>query len=87
VGTTETDDYNFKYDHTRMRTYDQIVNIVKQASNQVPILDTRVESVFGQGSIPSSVNIPFTELINSDKTFKSVEELQHLLTESGIEKP
>jgi 3-mercaptopyruvate sulfurtransferase SseA len=39
------------------------------------------------GNIPSSLNIPFTSVLNEDKTFKSVDELKKVFIDAGIENP
>jgi thiosulfate/3-mercaptopyruvate sulfurtransferase len=39
------------------------------------------------GNIPSSLNIPFTSVLNEDKTFKSVDELKKVFIDAGIESP
>lgn len=39
------------------------------------------------GNIPSSLNIPFTSVINEDKTFKTVDELKKVFIDAGIENP
>lgn len=39
------------------------------------------------GNIPSSINIPFTEMLNEDKTFKNVDQLKKVFIDAGIENP
>lgn len=53
----------------------------------IPLLDTRHNSVFTQGHIPLSKNIPFSTLLNADNTYKSVDELKKLLKEMGVDQP
>ena len=50
----------------------------------IKIIDTRLEATFDLGHIPSSINIPFTKMLNTDKTFKSADELREIFIQSGI---
>ena len=56
-------------------------------SSGIPLLDTRHNSVYSQGHIPLSKNIPFSTLLNPDNTYKSVEELRKLLKDMGVDQP
>jgi 3-mercaptopyruvate sulfurtransferase SseA len=50
----------------------------------LPILDSRFANVYNNGHIPSSLNVPFTEVLNPDKTYKSREELIEIIKKTGI---
>jgi 3-mercaptopyruvate sulfurtransferase SseA len=39
----------------------------------IKIIDTRLDVVFNLGHIPSSINIPFIQMLNPDKSFKSLD--------------
>jgi 3-mercaptopyruvate sulfurtransferase SseA len=44
-----------------------------RAPDSIKIIDTRHSNFHSMGNIPSSINIPFTEMLNEDKTFKNVD--------------
>ena len=84
------DDFNFQFDEQRVTKYEEMVHITKYNkanADGLPIIDSRLESVFAQGNIPTSKNLPFTALLNADKTFKSKEELIKIFESAGIEDP
>jgi hypothetical protein len=64
-----------------VKQYEDIVkisnyNIVAsepRAPDSIKIIDTRHGNFHSMGNIPSSINIPFTEMLNEDKTFKNVD--------------
>ena len=51
------------------------------------ILDSRFSQVFDQGCIPKSVNIPFTEVLNQDRSFKNESELEKVFKSYGVNDP
>lgn len=72
---------------------DMLANI---ASNAEQVLDARsADRVYGSGidpvhggqngRIPGSLNLPFTEVLNPDGTYKSPEELRRAFTVAGID--
>lgn len=83
--TSETEDFRFELDEKRIRFYEEMVKIGE--SRTVPILDSRFASVFTQGNVPSSVNVPFPDVLNPDKTYKSVEALTALFQQHSIKNP
>lgn len=62
-------------------------DIIKGTAGAPILIDTRIEAVFKQGAIPGSKNIPFTSVLNGDKTYKSPEELRKVFSAAGIENP
>jgi len=48
------------------------------------IVDVRTGNEYASGHIPSSINVSVSEMLNSDKTFKTVDELTSLLSARGI---
>lgn len=50
----------------------------------IPIIDSRFNANYVAGHLPTSVNLPFTAVLNDDKTFKSPEELQSLFKTMNI---
>jgi thiosulfate/3-mercaptopyruvate sulfurtransferase len=62
------EDFNFSCDKSRVRYYDEIVKISNfnlvasdtNAPDSIKIIDTRLDTTFALGHIPSSINIPFT---------------------------
>ena len=77
-------DYSFTCDTSRIKLYNEIVkishfNLVSsdtKGPDSIKIIDARLDSVYDLGHIPSSINIPFTHMLNADKTFKPVEDLR-----------
>jgi rhodanese-related sulfurtransferase len=53
----------------------------------LPIIDSRFSHVYSNGHIPSSINVPFTQVLNEDKTYKSAEELTQILKQAGFSDP
>jgi len=53
----------------------------------VPVLDSRFKQIYEQGNIPTSISLPFTEVLNEDKTFKTGEEVIQILKDLGIHDP
>ena len=39
------------------------------------MLDSRFTQVFDKGHVPESISIPFTDLLNEDRSFKTSDEL------------
>ena len=87
--------YNtYKKDRSQYATYEEIISasdhILENAENaQKVIVDSREADWFNGnpgpggkpgGSIGGSINVPWKSLLNEDRTFKSVEETQELLT-------
>jgi thiosulfate/3-mercaptopyruvate sulfurtransferase len=56
------------------------------AYDDVLILDVRSEKEYLAGHIPQGINIPWTESINSDGTFKSYQKLKQIYEKQGIHK-
>jgi thiosulfate/3-mercaptopyruvate sulfurtransferase len=81
------DDFRFSYNQERVRHFEDMVNLVKNPDHGIPIIDSRFDNIFSQGNIPGSKNLPFTGLLNPDKTFKSAEEIKKVLQSVGIENP
>jgi 3-mercaptopyruvate sulfurtransferase SseA len=50
-------------------------------------LDARLEKTYVMGHIPNSENIPFSDVLNSDKTFKKKDELIELFKKKGLADP
>lgn len=59
----------------------------KDKSKELYLLDSRFEKVYSMGHIPSSQNIPFTDVLNKDKTFKDKNDLIDLFKKKGIVDP
>ncbi|TNV76535.1 hypothetical protein FGO68_gene10564 [Halteria grandinella] len=74
-------DCRYEYDHSKIFMFEQINKTSKQ------IVDTRVESVYANGTIPKAINIPFTKVLNDDKTYKRPEQIQEVLEMNGIKNP
>jgi 3-mercaptopyruvate sulfurtransferase SseA len=55
-------------------TYETLNQIMdkneEHPDKQIKILDARFKNPFDKGHIPSSVSLPFPEVLNADKTFK-----------------
>jgi 3-mercaptopyruvate sulfurtransferase SseA len=70
-------DFNFLCDNTRVRDYKEIVRISNfnlvasdtKGPDAIKIIDTRLDVTYDLGHIPSSINIPFVQMLNPDKTF------------------
>jgi thiosulfate/3-mercaptopyruvate sulfurtransferase len=79
---------------SRLGTIEDIKNGIE--SEDVVILDTRTnfehdglvqfKGAFAKGRIPSEHHIEWNKMVNKDKTFKSREEIERILTENGITK-
>ena len=89
------EDFDSKLDTSRIRYYDEIVKISNfnlvasdtKGPDAIKIIDTRLEPVYDLGHIPSSINIPFTNMLNPDKTFKSADQLREIFINAGIQNP
>lgn len=66
------DDFNFNCDTSRVRLYEEIVKISNfnlvasdtKGPDAIKIIDSRLDAIYDLGHIPSSVNIPFTHMLN-----------------------
>lgn len=89
---SKPEDFIFISDNSRVRYYDEIVKISNfnlvasdtKGPDAIKIIDTRLDVVYDLGHIPSSINIPFTKVLNPDKTFKSIDELKEIFINAGI---
>ena len=84
------DDFTFHIDHDKIRNHDDVHQIAMsnlKNQNKLPIVDSRFVQNFKAGRIPSSLNIPFTQVLNEDKTFKTPEELVKVFKEVGLPDP
>jgi len=63
------------------------VHLFTDISKDDLILDSRFAQVYDKGSIPDSLNIPFTEVLNEDRSFRSAEELELIFKEYGLDDP
>jgi 3-mercaptopyruvate sulfurtransferase SseA len=52
-----------------------------------PIVDSRGAATFKEGAIETSINLPFADILNPDKTFISKDELKKKFKDLGIEDP
>ena len=50
-------------------------------------MDSRFTKIYDDGHIPTSKTMPFTEVLNPDKTFKSQEELVQAFKAQGVNNP
>lgn len=48
-------------------------------------IDTRVKQAFSNFSLPTATNIPSNMFLNADNTYKSKEQIEHLLKELNVE--
>lgn len=78
------DDFDYKLNTEKVMTLDQVDKLVAQKNANYKILDSRLLSTFEQGSIPTSVSLPFTEVLNTDRTFKSPQQLIDIFESLGI---
>ena len=60
---------------------------IEDPSLRIPIVDSRFEGAFRAGTVPTAKNIPFIEVLNADKTYKSPEEIIKIFQKCGIEDP
>ena len=51
------------------------------------IIDSRLESVYEKGTVANAINLPFTLLLNPDKTYKKPDELRKVIESFGIKNP
>ena len=85
-------DFDFLCDNTRVRDYKEIVKISNfnlvasdtKGPDAIKIIDTRLDVTYDLGHIPSSINIPFVQMLNPDKTFKSEDKLREIFINAGI---
>ena len=78
------DDYTFKLDSPKVKSFEDIQKtLLTQKDNHVHILDGRGKPMFDAGHIETALSLPFSEVLNADKTFKSNEELKKLFKEQG----
>jgi thiosulfate/3-mercaptopyruvate sulfurtransferase len=86
--------FTARFDNTLLRDRDQVSREVTRQKEQ--IVDVRASDRFAgdaaepragvrAGHIPGSLNLPFTDLLNPDRTLKSPEELRRLLSEAGVD--
>ena len=74
------EDFAYKRNEALVYMFDDI-------SENHLILDSRFKQVFDQGCIPKSVNIPFTEVLNEDRSFKCEKELEKVFKTYGVSDP
>ena len=86
-GNSGPSDFKYKLDSSRIRSFEQIQSQIQKPSNKEVLLDARPPQVHEAGHIPTAVNVPFTAVLNEDKTFKSPEEIKKYLKSKGIEDP
>jgi len=55
------------------------------STNPKQVLDARGEKRFNEKHIPQSFSVPFTELFNEDKTFKSQEDLLKYFGQKNVD--
>jgi thiosulfate/3-mercaptopyruvate sulfurtransferase len=68
----EPADFNFKFDNTKVKLYEEVVKISNynlvasdtKGPDSIKIIDSRHQNVHSMGNIPSSLNIPFTAVLN-----------------------
>ena len=82
------EDYDYILDQSFVTTYDSLHqaldrNTEHDAEHQTQIIDARFETVYNRGKIPTSKNIPFPQVLNEDKTFKSADQLRQLFESKG----
>ncbi len=84
--TPQADDYSFSLNQEYLRLHDDVHQIIKknEKSMQIPIIDSRFNANFVAGHLPTSLNLPFTSVLNDNKTFKSPEQLQSLFKSLNI---
>lgn len=88
---------NFKAnaDASRVRTAEQVHSIVS-GDSETQIVDVRGAGRFAghspepraglrAGHMPGSLNLPFDQLLNEDKTYKSDDEMRQLIKQAGID--
>jgi thiosulfate/3-mercaptopyruvate sulfurtransferase len=69
-------DFDFHLDARKVRSFDDIQKIIHhQKQHHIHILDSRFRANYDQGHIETAESLPFPEVLNPDKTFKSTEEL------------
>lgn len=77
-----------------IRNLDQIMNNIESQNEQV--IDARASGRYTgiapepraglkSGHIPGSFNVPFTSLLNEDKTYKSKDELREIFKTNGVD--
>ena len=54
---------------------------MRNGQNQL-VLDSRYSEAFYMGNIDGSINLPFPNFLNADKTFKSPDEINELFSEA-----
>lgn len=86
--------YRAERDENATRTVEQVINNISSGHEQ--IIDARSKGRFygtepeprkelKSGHIPGSFNVPFTALINEDKTFKTPDKLRAIFEDSGVD--
>lgn len=67
-------------------TADEILEQVQDESTGGTIIDTRADLEWMQGTIPTARHLEWTNHLNPDGTFKSIDELRDLYEEFGLER-
>ncbi|KAL5008525.1 hypothetical protein ScPMuIL_014106 [Solemya velum] len=90
--SVETSELQVDFDPVLIRDFDAMS--LNYDYNIEQVIDARLEEFFtGEitemglrpGHIPGSINVPYSEMFNSDETFKSANELRRLFMEAGID--
>lgn len=86
------EDYEYIKDESRVITYDSLHQLLDKnaehdAQHQIPILDSRFDTIFNQGHIPTSKNLPFNMVLNENRTYKSPTELKDIFKQAGVRDP
>lgn len=67
--------FDFKLDPKMVRSFEQMKSNVN--TEEATVFDSRSRQVYSQmGHIHGNINVPFTEVLTDDKTFKDPKDLQ-----------
>ena len=77
------DDFSYELDASKVKSYEDIVEISKNGSAQ--IVDNRPSPGFQGGNIPTSVNVPAPAMWNADGTLKSADDLRKAFDGAGVD--
>ena len=80
-------DFDFKFDHSRIRNFEEMDRLVKENQNgkqtNPPMLDGRLSKFFDKAHIPTTKSVPFDAIMDADYNFLPKDKLAEIYKKLG----